>query len=45
MKVEIVSGKWKGFTGHLSYDEDGTEWIVISWCGCTYDIQAPYVQL
>jgi len=42
MKVKIISGQYKGCTGHLSYDEDGTEWVVINFMGHTRDIQAEY---
>lgn len=37
-KVEITSGKYKGEKGHISYDEDGEQWIVIHMMGHTHDL-------
>ena len=44
MKVQITSGMYKGIVGHLSYDEDGTEWILINLYGLTRDVSTTDAQ-
>lgn len=47
MKVRIVSGQFKGVVGHLSYDEDGEEWITFysNTSGGWRDTKAEYVKI
>lgn len=45
MQVQIMSGEYKGFVGHLSWDEDGTEWIVVHSMGYTRDVQAKWEEV
>lgn len=44
MKVRITEGPYKGTIGYLSYDEDGTEWVVIgnNVNGYSMDLQVSY---
>jgi len=42
--VEILSGNFKGLSGHLSYDPDGTEWIVVHYMGLTHDLNTATVE-
>lgn len=42
--IEIKSGNYKGLVGHLSWDEDGTEWIVFHYMGHTHDILSSSVE-
>lgn len=44
MKVQITSGMYKGFTGHLSYDDEGIEWIVIKYQGMWRDLSSTSTQ-
>ena len=44
MRVQITSGIYNGFTGCLSYDDEGIEWIVINYQGMWRDISATEAQ-
>lgn len=40
--VEITSGAYKGERGHISIDDDGKKWIVVSMNGYTRDLDADH---
>ena len=42
--VKITSGMYTGIIGHLSYDEEGFEWIVIEFGGMHRDISTTSTQ-
>lgn len=42
--VEILSGNYKGLVGHLSYDDDRSEWIVVDFMGHHLDIDTKTVE-